>query len=284
MAPPGKYMKLSEFNVDNDVSSNMYNPHVPDGWAIKSGGGVANMYHGYYQGPYSTRSTRSDVYGASFPQEDLRMGFKDATADNMYGGVEDSKFNNSRYSPNPKKAYQAPYTPISRDSLTDGRFGNNISYPDGPQLSYTGNDDGFYSGEVIDFDFDTAGTIENFIPDENKRPIGVFGSLDGSTTSSRPFDIIEENVASQDFFIRDKKTNENIQKVRSHPISSLLVIILFFIVVDMWVQTTNYFLKSKLSKGDWNSKTYIWTTAGLTLFLFLIVYLGGFDLAWLETR
>lgn len=152
------YTLIGDPPGDNNYNPAPPHPHVPPGWNIQSGGGSANMYSGYYQGPYSSRATRSDIYGNSLPYTNIG-GHEDVITD-MYNGVNIAKMQ--------------PRTSSDYASMIEKPYGNtetgSIDYPYGQQVLYK---EGFTQNyDILDDPKDFKDTSKP--KNKNGHPILVF--------------------------------------------------------------------------------------------------------------
>lgn len=122
------YQLIGDPPGDNEYIPPHYDPHVPPGWTIQSGGGIANAFGGggYWGGPYSERASRSDVYGDSLPLPNI--GGQQDTITDMYDGTGLAKM--------------SPWTASDYEQMREHPYGKpetgNIDYPYGYQVLYNG--------------------------------------------------------------------------------------------------------------------------------------------------
>jgi len=217
----GMYEMIQQETGHSDFQPPMPSPDVPPDYLIQSGGGLSNMYHGEFGGPYSNRAERSDIYGSSMPFQ--RIG-NPATKSSMYEGTGiESSMTPRLYTPDPVTNYAMdPYAATGEVTYTDTR---------GPPAIY----DKYVSPNASSNDYDL---IENY---------------EESPTKSHH---------------------------KSHGYSTFIILIIIiglFIVIDLWVQSTNRVLKSHVFKGTKLSTSELIgvTIIGTALF-FIILCLFGF--------
>ncbi len=203
----------------SDFKPPIPSPDVPPDYLIQSGGGLSNMYHGEFGGPYSNRAERSDIYGSAMPFQ--RIG-NPATKSNMYDGTGIQALMTERlYTPSPVTNYAMdPYAATGEVILNETR---------GPPMVY-----------------------DQYVPQNIKESYELIENYDDEVS-------------------KEQKKFRNL-----NPVVLFIILIGMFIVIDLWIQSTNRVLKSHVFKGTklTTSELIGITVIGTALFIIFIWLLG----------
>ncbi len=211
------YEMIQDETGTSDFQPPIGSPDVPPDYLIQSGGGLSNMYHGEFGGPYSDRASRRDIYGNSLPFQ--RIG-RPATKSSMYDGTGIQSLMAPRlYEPDPVTNYAMdPYAATGEVIYKETR---------GPPVVY-----------------------DKYVPQEN-------------------YDLIEN-------FDQKEIEKEQQRYNRINPVFLFIILIALFIVIDLWIQSTNRVLKSHVFKGSKLSTSELIgiTVIGTVIFMIIVWALG----------